>query len=1601
MSIVSANIDEDRLDNGTFNGADKRASVLSFQTARSNGGDYDDGRESQSFTSAPASEMEVLDKALPPRPWLSQGIENAPSGSSSFNSSIDERHLPPGGWGNTRSWSNGADDARGPTVRSSPPTSRKHISTERRNSPSMSPKLRLTSLNEPVITPSLATSLRTPPSAQPISLPTQEQRAARPTSMLRNDTTEDLLSAQSLGLTSGPSTLDTPLDPRSSTILPRQAGKLSGQHEKDWQTSNLVTQQANTQPPDSDGGTTADNVAPAVPEKASPPLIPTKDEVGLSSPPLSDNVIPAPLPVSAEIDVASIPSQMPIDRAPVADFRRTPLAAMTKDNNGEGGIENMAREVTRDTVQQKGASRPRSASAAGLIAAAGAAAATATTIAVSTIAPSGRVGPGVGAHAARHSGADQTAAPAFAALMRRPSNGAAPRTVVPRAITPTPLDESSSPSIDTPPREDSPPPEGEVEARAEWERAQMRQMAEKAKRASGAPRKTTFRGQLKPLQLVQHEETKRSGKSSPKRGSPVQLKGAMLPESPREDVRDLSGPSAAGTVSRSASGGSAGLNTMAASNSTGLPPSNGKSGGGLSTQQLQRQLARDQRRSVSAVNMTMGQMGVGDIGGAYPVFPSPSASPSIVMGGSRQYPGLMPQRSLVPPFELQNRPDGLPSALIGPDGVRRSPNDPEVCLECMMRDEDMIDVHVLGASLWERESDLDFAEAIRLESLEDAKREKRRAAEAAASTGTNYEGIEGSGNVAGGGKEEGSVATKEAATAAVGSLSASYPRLTKIRVKRVASGEPLTAERLKLHTQMNPPASSHRWRTLQTFLAIQAKYIAIEQKARGIAPPAVPPKSAMMTDNAMVKTPSSESRLLQRQRVASPGLFQVEEVPPTAEQKGEDVNDVAGGREARKGNNVSLGLGAATDPAVVAEDVGEKRLSGPPVMNDNSSGHHSIPRRTNAGPGTYVRAGSIQDLRTLPNSMAAKKDTLQPITVGSSNNLAPPHASFRGPSSPHSPRGFGSSRMRTVSSQMSLANSGSMIDMHVGLENSKEHRIAQAGFMPGTPLHSQSPGAINRAFYGFPGDGQAEHAEDWSIGRGFDQSMGTSFGEYDDSYRSSPELERKKKKSSGFRGFFGKITGKEAGELRPEDESMESRDRRYSMRPDSSLELQPPPGIGGLLSRARRSTSSLLMPSGRQSMDSTMMLGGDRGFSNPLMASQTSLEMGPFGSGPLPPPRKDSKLPTSSPAPKEKEKSRSRLRAFSSGNLLSKKKPPNPTNRTSSMLQTNSVQNIGTPLSPSGGEEQDLYDRGNAASRLSNGREQQSAKGPRDASPSMRVRDIYQTQDGQPIRTSIMQNNTPHSQFRNPFPQSMNRSDVYLPESVIADARDDSGNPVRPPRNPSRVSMSQPSSEHPVEYMDGSAQNKSAQLLHIPTSLQKEQFYHSYETPPTPEAVPRMRDPRQEQQQQHRTSTFGLASLPPGQPTSSASPPSRKSKLLKLPFGKNKRESAALSVATTKETNSLKSRSSRATFDDNAAYYAVPQSNGTTSHQQRGVEGLRANAARSQHDSNASYDFPPRSQSAMGMLDANQAQGQANGLRGFLPRLRTNSRAALRDVQED
>ncbi len=922
---------------------------------------------------------------------------------------------------------------------------------------------------------------------------------------------------------------------------------------------------------------------------------------GEASPIPADNVIPPPLPTEAVKSQPVLTPDMlmngPAEHRPVSDYRKKPLADISPAQKAAGlaHLQAQAKAAKQANMEMQMQAHPPP-----------------------TQPPAEAPPIPDFERGRRKSNASLTANVAMA-------QAAAAAAAAPGMVRGDLVDRPSTPSVESESsRESSAPPDGEVEARAEWERRRRmkrkngknnkkQQQSDATKQPKG--RSDTFKNQLRPLQLVPADNI--NGYSD------------------RNGVPN----SAASMVAR----GPGDRSSIALSNRSGnafAPSAADTSGSGqtYSTQQLQRLQAREQRRSVGAFSAAMAAANVVSSGsnGPYPVFASPNTGPQ--KAGSRQYPGLMAQRSLVPPFELQHRPDGLPSGLIGPDGVRRSLNDPEVCLECMMRDEDMIDITVLGDGIWERESDKEFEEAVRLEAEEAA----------------NGNGMVG---------PNGSVGHSDSISSHRDSRGSRKPR------KRIGKGEPLTVERLKLHTQMNPPASSFRWRTLQTFLAVQAKYIAMEQqrmrlesadkKTRynndsissrgsiaGIDSPALGAQSERRLSSPFA--PPRDASAPSRQSIVQPS---VDDSGLTPIQKQEKERDIAAAQAARKKLTAGAAAASVTPPLGMPaypttplqtrtlpqaipgragsepEDLVAAPAIGAGIMTPGSG------RRVPFGSSQAARAASVQDLRSAADASRSSSTGYPPSPADS---LMPPSRSFMGASPTGSPsRAAG----RSGASQLSLMHSGSMIDMHVAQENQTEHRLNQNGFLPGTPLAVESPAALNRSFYGFPGDGESSLPD----AAAFERSRMVSGDGYVDPMEAGPrgldaaQDDNIKPKKKGFRGLLSKFTGSSGGPSRQNSSgaagdsingsiasrnaskrsqgSESSRPRQNSMSADRSLDAVSP-AINGMLGKARKSTSSFFRNGVEPDVEPKARPQpsvGNSVFQNPPgMASQNSLDLGPF-----------------------------------------------------------------------------------------------------------------------------------------------------------------------------------------------------------------------------------------------------------------------------------------------------------------------------------------------------------------------------------------------------
>ncbi|KAI8453145.1 hypothetical protein BY996DRAFT_6414912 [Phakopsora pachyrhizi] len=214
-----------------------------------------------------------------------------------------------------------------------------------------------------------------------------------------------------------------------------------------------------------------------------------------------------------------------------------------------------------------------------------------------------------------------------------------------------------------------------------------------------------------------------------------------------------------------------------------------------------------------------------------------------------------PRHSNPPTMHQRNNSSVIPSQ---PKPIKPQPPQ-EVCLECMMRDRDMADVDVVGPGVWARKSDADFEEALAAEMNLDDQDESSEstkdggnfhsssrlrssvsklssggheatddlAVTDGSNTRLNRHRSSGLNNSSLRGSQHGDGSSNIHASQSISSLNRSKPRR-----KPIGLGQPLTTPALKAWTQINPPASSHRWKTLQLYLKEQRHYLELEHRAK-------------------------------------------------------------------------------------------------------------------------------------------------------------------------------------------------------------------------------------------------------------------------------------------------------------------------------------------------------------------------------------------------------------------------------------------------------------------------------------------------------------------------------------------------------------------------------------------------------------------------------------------------------------------------------------------------------------------------------------------------------------------------------------------------
>ncbi|EGG03257.1 uncharacterized protein MELLADRAFT_90271 [Melampsora larici-populina 98AG31] len=342
----------------------------------------------------------------------------------------------------------------------------------------------------------------------------------------------------------------------------------------------------------------------------------------------------------------------------------------------------------------------------------------------------------------------------------------------------------------------------------------------------------------------------------------------------------------------------------------------------------------------------------------------------------------------------------------------------EVCVECMMRDRDMADVDVLGPGVWERKSDADFQDAM--------------AAEAQLDETDELESLKSRSN---GGITN---TSREGSSLCNDSLSSGLHRTN--RKKRLGFGSPLTQPALKTWTSINPPAASHRWRTLQLYLKEQAHYLELEHKAK-------------------LTTQVENERVEQAIRTS---LQNIDQLRSSQGSMGEKTLPILNGVHHKNRNpsrqSTILSNGMMLETVDISKD---EKLAASKGRASESKNRHSISSRRFSS-ASATRNGFSQSpvtpLHASPSFGTYNNSTDMLANVPVS---APHYLTSSGSASPRPPSpsrfsvrsGFAESmgrpfsrwsrnRRSTSQSILSFAPSGSMIDMHIGLSHDR-HNMSQ------------------------------------------------------------------------------------------------------------------------------------------------------------------------------------------------------------------------------------------------------------------------------------------------------------------------------------------------------------------------------------------------------------------------------------------------------------------------------------------------------------------------------------------------------------------------------
>ncbi|CAH7683130.1 expressed protein [Phakopsora pachyrhizi] len=393
-----------------------------------------------------------------------------------------------------------------------------------------------------------------------------------------------------------------------------------------------------------------------------------------------------------------------------------------------------------------------------------------------------------------------------------------------------------------------------------------------------------------------------------------------------------------------------------------------------------------------------------------------------------------PRHSNPPTMHQRNNSSVIPSQ---PKPIKPQPPQ-EVCLECMMRDRDMADVDVVGPGVWARKSDADFEEALAAEmNLDDqdesseSTKDDDLAVTDGSNTRLNRHRSSGLNNSSLRGSQHGDGSSNIHASQSISSLNRSKPRR-----KPIGLGQPLTTPALKAWTQINPPASSHRWKTLQLYLKEQRHYLELEHRAKLTA--------QYETERTGKQIRSSIENNLLRYENSSRTDYDFLSTTPASTRGRNNAT------KPRSSSTVLLSSGLVAETLDVSKDEKEasrhwtseaknRQLS--TCRASTSSLRNGYPQ-TPLSPSPYSNQPGVETLQRSSSQNPSCKNPYPP----SPSTRAPSPSRFsiasRRSGLTDSLRPFSNwsrSRRSGSNSVFSFAASGSMIDMHLGLSQDRHY----------------------------------------------------------------------------------------------------------------------------------------------------------------------------------------------------------------------------------------------------------------------------------------------------------------------------------------------------------------------------------------------------------------------------------------------------------------------------------------------------------------------------------------------------------------------------------